>query len=77
MAMLTRQGCSMCAEAKRLLSDAGVEYVEIDLPTGIRTRALGAIADAGTVPQVFINGQRIGGLGELRRRFPEVAKHRA
>ncbi len=29
--------------------------------------ALGAIAGAQTVPQVFINGQRIGGFEELKR----------
>jgi glutaredoxin len=31
----------------------------------IRTKALGAIASAATVPQVFINGRLIGGLEDL------------
>jgi glutaredoxin len=30
-------------------------------------KALGAIADSQTVPQVFINGERIGGYEELKR----------
>ena len=32
-----------------------------------RSRIVGAIAGAGTVPQVFINGTRVGGLEELER----------
>ena len=32
-----------------------------------RSRIVGAITGAGTVPQVFINGERIGGLEELER----------
>ena len=31
------------------------------LPHSIRTRALGAIAKAQTVPQMFVNGELIGG----------------
>jgi peroxiredoxin/glutaredoxin len=65
VAVLTREGCSFCAEAKRLLRDAAIEFVEIDLPVRIRSRALGAIAAADTLPQVFVNGYRIGGLTEL------------
>ena len=37
-----------------------------DLP-GIPASCLGAIAGAQTVPQVFINGQLIGGYEELKR----------
>lgn len=65
VAILTRDGCSFCAQAKRRLADAGYEYAEIPLPHTIRTKALGAIASAQTVPQVFINGRLIGGSNEL------------
>jgi glutaredoxin-like protein len=61
VAILTREGCPFCAKAKRLLGDAGYAYVEIPLPHTIRSRAIGAISGAATVPQVFINGQLIGG----------------
>jgi glutaredoxin-like protein len=61
VAILTRDGCPFCAKAKRLLGDAGYAYVEIPLPHTIRSRAIGAISGAATVPQVFINGQLIGG----------------
>jgi glutaredoxin-like protein len=65
VAILTRAGCPFCAKAKRALDEAGYEYVEITLPHTIRTKALGAIANAQTVPQVFINGKLIGGSEEL------------
>jgi glutaredoxin-like protein len=60
IALLTREGCAFCAKAKKQLNEAGVVYAEVDLPHTIRTRALGAIAKVGTVPQMFVNGELIG-----------------
>ena len=65
VAILTREGCSFCAKAKERLNDAGFDYAEIPLPHTVRTKALGAIAAATTVPQIFINGELIGGSAEL------------
>ncbi|MDQ6917584.1 MAG: glutathione peroxidase [Pseudomonadota bacterium] len=65
VAILTRDGCSFCAKAKHLLGEAGYDFAEIPLPHTIRTKAVGAIASAATVPQVFINGRLIGGLEAL------------
>ena len=67
VAILTRDGCQYCAQAKVLLDERGIDYVEIPLTHKIRNKALGAIAGTQTVPQVFINGQRIGGYDELKR----------
>ena len=61
VALLTREGCSFCAKAKALLRDAGIEYAEVPLPHTIRTKVLGAVANAQTVPQLFVNGRLIGG----------------
>jgi glutaredoxin-like protein len=71
VAILTRTGCSFCAEAKRMLDEAGYDYAEVPLPHTIRSKALGAIAKAQTVPQVFVNGERIGGSDELKRWLDE------
>jgi hypothetical protein len=49
IALLTREGCSFCAEAKKQLKEAGVEFAEVNLPHTIRTRVLGALAKAETV----------------------------
>src|SRR5688572_31780131 len=67
VAILTRDGCTYCAQAKALLDDRGIDYVEIPLTHKVRNKALGAIAGAQSVPQIFINGQRIGGYEELKR----------
>ena len=67
VAILTREGCGHCARAKQLLGDLGYDYVELSLDHRNRSRVVGAITGAGTVPQVFINGRRIGGYEELER----------
>jgi glutaredoxin-like protein len=61
IALLTREGCAFCAKAKTQLHDAGIAFADVNLPHSIRTRALGAIAQARTVPQLFVNGELIGG----------------
>jgi glutaredoxin-like protein len=65
VAILTREGCSSCAKAKKLLQDLAYDYAEVSLGNANRSRIVGAITGKGTVPQVFINGSRIGGLEDL------------
>ncbi len=67
VAILTRDGCSFCAKAKKLLKEKGYDFAEVTLPNTNRSRIVGAITGKGTVPQVFINGQHIGGLEDLER----------
>jgi len=67
VAILTREGCSFCAKAKALLTKLGYDYAEIPLDHKVRTRVVGAIAGAQTVPQVFVNGEKIGGWEALER----------
>jgi glutaredoxin-like protein len=67
VAILTREGCGFCAKAKALLTELGYDYAEIALDHKVRTKVLGAITGAHTVPQVFINGRRIGGWDDLEQ----------
>ncbi len=67
VAILTREGCGFCAKAKTLLKDLGYDYAEVTLNHSDRSKAVGAITGRGTVPQIFVNGQHIGGLEELQR----------
>jgi glutaredoxin-like protein len=67
VAILTREGCGYCVRAKQLLKDLGYDYAEVSLGNANRSRIVGAITGAGTVPQVFVNGSRIGGFEELER----------
>lgn len=61
VAIFTKPGCPFCARAKALLDDALLPYEEITLGKGITSRTLQAVAGAGTTPQVFIGGRKIGG----------------
>jgi glutaredoxin-like protein len=65
VAIFTREGCQFCAKAKTLLTELGYDYAEVALAHASRSRIVGAIAGAKTVPQVFINGLSIGGLEAL------------
>ena len=67
IAILTREGCPFCARAKKMLDEAGLEYAEVPLPHTVRSKVLGAIARAGTVPQVFVNGELIGDSDRLSK----------
>jgi len=73
VAILTREGCGFCAKAKKLLKDLGYDYAEVSLGNANRSRIVGAITGKGTVPQVFINGSRIGGLDELEKWMKKAA----
>ena len=73
VAVLTRDGCSFCAKAKRLLTEAGIAYAEVPLGHAIRSRVVGAITGAQTVPQVFINGRLIGDAEDLERYLKRAA----
>jgi glutaredoxin-like protein len=60
VAIFTREGCSFCAQAKETLTRSGYDFVEVPLAHQNRSRVIGAVAGAQTVPQVFINGTLIG-----------------
>jgi glutaredoxin-like protein len=63
--VFSRPGCSFCARAKGLLRDAGIEFEELVLNRDYTDRTLRAVADQTSYPQVFVNGQHIGGSDEL------------
>lgn len=64
--IFTKKGCPFCAKAKSLLEDNNIYYEEIMVSnTGVTSRSLRAVANAGTVPQVFIEGQYVGGSEDL------------
>src|SRR5262249_39842960 len=65
VAIFTREGCQYCARAKTLLTQLGYDFAEVLLPHASRSRIVGAVAGAKTVPQVFVNGRHIGSLEAL------------
>ena len=65
VAVLSRTGCPHCARAKGLLRDAGIEFEVLELNQQYTDRTLRAVATTTTLPQVFINGEHIGGADDL------------
>jgi len=65
--VLTKEGCSYCARAKGMLHDRGIDFQEIVLGKGLTRGALRALSGADTVPQVFVNGEHIGGSEALEK----------
>lgn len=59
--------CPYCVRAKRLLAARGIAYEEIDVGADAELRAEVVERSGGrrTVPQIFIDGEAIGGYDEL------------
>ena len=62
--LFSRKGCPFCARAKGMLHDAELEFDEILVGDDVNLRALRAVAQTETVPQVYVDGQHIGGSEE-------------
>ena len=68
ISILSKPGCPHCARARSLLEKRGFKYEEIELGHhGVSYSSLAAISGEGTTPQVFIEGERIGGADELEK----------
>ena len=65
--MYSADWCGYCARARRLLDAKGAAYeeIDIDLVPGAR-QEMQARSGRSTIPQIFINGQHIGGADELQ-----------
>ena len=72
--IFAREGCPYCVRAKGLLTDAGMEYEELVLNRDYTDRTLRAVSRGTTYPQVFINGQLIGGSDDLAAWLDERSK---
>ena len=66
--------CSFCEQAKNLLTLKGYEYEERNLSSGnwSKEQLLEVAPNARTVPQIFIDGNHIGGFTELRQYLQEA-----
>jgi len=65
VAVFSRDGCPFCTRAKGLLNDAGIEFEELVLNRDYTDQTLRAVSTNTTYPQVFIDGQLIGGSDDL------------
>ncbi len=64
----TTSYCPFCTRAKALLRSKGVTFEEIDVGGApeLREKMIELAGGRRTVPEIFINGQIIGGYDELR-----------
>ncbi len=68
----SKGGCPNCVTAKRLLDDKGIGYEEVNAETmthAERERWFGGIRQ---MPQIWIEGQRVGGLAGLQAALKEL-----
>ena len=60
--------CPYCDQAKALLTQNGIEFEERKVGHGCtREDLLEAVPSARTVPQIFLDGNLIGGFTELKK----------
>jgi glutaredoxin len=69
----TKTVCPHCVRAKLLLANRGAEIIEIDAPSNLDAMTSRVVAAGGrppqTVPQIFLDGQYIGGADQLEQHF--------
>ncbi len=66
ISMITKTGCPHCTRAKDLLNEADYSYEVIELgKNGLSFSSLSAISGQSSTPQIFIDGQHIGGADDL------------
>ncbi len=66
----TTSWCGPCKMAKRLLSEKGYSFTEIDIEENDMSREqMASITKGPTVPQILINDSPIGGFEDLVQLF--------
>jgi glutaredoxin len=68
----SKNHCPYCDQAKALLKMKGIEYEERNINDGWdREDLLAAVPNARTVPQIFLEGELVGGFTELKKKLTE------
>ncbi|CDH45394.1 glutathione peroxidase [Candidatus Contendibacter odensensis] len=66
ISLFSKPGCPHCARARKMLREKGYRFEEMVLGShGVSYRSLQAVTGRGTTPQVYVDGQHIGGADEL------------
>ena len=63
--VFTREGCEFCVRAKGMLREAGIDFEELVLNRDYTEATLRAVSGRSTVPEIFVDGEFIGGTEEL------------
>jgi glutaredoxin 3 len=69
----SKYNCPYCEQAKSLLKSKDIEFEERKIGDGYtREDLLEAVPNARTLPQIFLDGEPIGGFTELKKRLENV-----
>ena len=70
----SKYNCPYCDQAKALMTSKGIQFEEKKIGDGYtKEELLEAVPNARTVPQIFLDGQLIGGFTELKQKLIESA----
>jgi len=68
----SKDSCPFCVQAKALLESKGIEFEERNVSQDwTREQLLEAVPTARTLPQIFLDGELVGGFTELRKKLTE------
>lgn len=69
----TKANCANCTTAKQLLAAKGIQFEEryIEVPLWFETLNM-LYPEARQMPQIFISGQRVGGLAGLQAALKQL-----
>jgi glutaredoxin-related protein len=68
----SKDQCPFCDQAKSLLTSRGIQYEERNVSRDwTKEQLLEAVPNARAVPQIFLNGEYVGGFTELRKKLTE------
>ena len=66
----SKDSCPYCVQAKTLLTQKGIAFEERKIGDGwTKEQLLEAVPNARTVPQIFLDGELVGGFTDLRAKF--------
>jgi len=64
--------CPYCDQAKALLTSKGIQFEEKKIGDGYtKEELLEAVPTARSVPQIFLDGELVGGFTELKQKLTE------
>lgn len=70
----TKSQCPNCVTAKALMKSKGMDYREVSFDSDLVKQAEfhAAYPDVRQMPQIFIDGQRVGGLAGLQAALKQM-----
>lgn len=68
----SKYACPYCDQAKALLTSKGIQFEEKKIGDGYtKEELLEAVPNARSVPQIFLDGELVGGFTELKQKLTE------